>query len=102
MGLGALALFGCRSSGGADGASVVYRDRFRGSTPNLAMGAHPDDLWLAEGLTMRGDWPAVDFGYRFDDVSSYAEVLFDNQYGFDRFGGTFRSGQNIRTGVLVR
>jgi hypothetical protein len=73
-----------------------------GPPANLALPGSVQQNVLAARIEREALWPAVDLGYRFDDVSSYAEVLFDNQFGFDRFGGTFRSGQNFRSGVLVR
>lgn len=69
---------------------------------NLALSPSPSVNRMALELDRSSGWPGCDLGYRFDDVTSYAEVLFDNQVAYDRYGAVFRSGQSLRSGVLVR
>ena len=95
-----LTLAGCASSNGV----VVYAPGPARPAANLALGPLPDHTWLAESFAWRSSWPSVESGYVFDDVSSYTEVIFDDQSyygGFD--GGSFtREAISIRSGVLVR
>ena len=95
-----LTLTGCAASNGV----VAYAPGPARPAANLALGPLPDHTWLAESFAGRSSWPSVQLGYVFDDVSSYTEVIYDDQSyygGFD--GGSFtREAISIRSGVLVR
>lgn len=96
----AAACCGCRTvPGPATGWLGVTAQR---ATPNLVLAPDADTNAFAAELDRSSDWPSADLGYRFDDVSSYSEILVDNQIAYDRYGSVFRSSQNFRTGVLVR
>ena len=71
--------------------------------PNLLLGQSPDQVWLAQQFTYRSDWPSVATGYRFDDMTYFTDIQFDDQSFYDRMGGAFySSGQQVRTGVMLR
>ena len=71
---------------------------------NLALGPTRDHTWLAESFAYRSSWPSVELGYVFDDLSSYTEVIYDDEsYYSGLYGGGFtREAVSVRTGVLVR
>lgn len=95
-----LFLAGCA---GADRA-LVYAPPPGRPTANLALGRTPDETWLAEAQAYRTTWPAVDGGYIFDDISTYSELIYDDQSFYDtRYGGGYtRAAVSARRGVLVR
>lgn len=71
--------------------------------PNLALGSAAEHNLIGEALTARTAWPAVEGGYRFDDVSYFSQVIFDDQAFYDRLGGGFFQGnQSVRSSVLLR
>jgi hypothetical protein len=83
---------------------MVYASRPDRMVANCALGPTRDHAWLAEGFAQRSSWPSVHSGFRFDDVSSYSEVIFDDQSFFDLRdgGGYLREAVSVRSGVLVR
>jgi hypothetical protein len=70
----------------------------------LALGPARHDTWLAESYAYRSSWPSVRVGYTFDDVSTFSEVIYDDQSFYDwRYGGGYtRESVSVRTGVVVR
>jgi hypothetical protein len=84
--------------------AVRYAPGPQCSSANLAIGPTRDHGWLAEGFAGRSSWPSAPLGYVFDDLSSYTEVIYDDQSYYDGFhgGGYTREAISIRTGVLVR
>lgn len=88
----------------ARGKAVVYVPRSGHPVANCALGPTRDHTWLAEDFAQRSAWPSVHTGIRFDDVSSYSEVIFDDQSFFDLRdgGGYLREAVSVRSGVLVR
>lgn len=100
MALGAI-LSGCRSSGPQDFAAAVRPAPIR-ETPNLALGPHPDVAYIGSEINPRSDWPSIENGYRLNEVTYYTDVFVDNQYIFTNFDASFRTGQNVRSGVLIR
>jgi hypothetical protein len=91
---------GCAGGHGA----VVYAPGPQRPAANLALGPSRDHVWLAETFAGRSSWPSVRAGYVFDDVSSYTEVIYDDQsyYGGLHGGGYTREAISVRSGVLVR
>jgi len=72
---------------------------------NLALGPSRDNSLLAEMYTERSSWPSVRSGYLFDDVSTYTEVIYDDQSFYDgalHGGGYTHETMSVRTGVVVR
>jgi hypothetical protein len=93
------------ATGCADGnRAVCYAPVSSVPVANLALGPTRDHVWLAESFAGRSSWPAARSGYVFDDVSSYTEVIYDDQSYYDGFhgGGYTREAISVRTGVLVR
>jgi hypothetical protein len=95
-----LILTGC--AGGE--RAVVYAPGPGQPAANLALGPARDHVWLAESFAGRSSWPAAYAGYRFDDVSSFTEVIYDDQSYYDSFdGGSYtRAAISVRSGVVVR
>jgi hypothetical protein len=93
-------LAGC--SGGTP--PVTYWAQADRAAANLVIGPTRDHGWLAESFAYRSQWPAVDAGYAFDDVSTYTEIIYDDQSFYDwRYGGGYtREAISVRTGVVVR
>ncbi|MGE3182401.1 MAG: hypothetical protein AB7N71_12280 [Phycisphaerae bacterium] len=71
-------------------------------TPNLALGHNPEIAWIAAEINPRSDWPSVENGYRLNEITYYNDVLIDSQYVITEFDTTFKTGQNFRSGVLIR
>jgi hypothetical protein len=94
-----LVLVGCRA---AERFSVMGPDLSGTSQTNLALGPSAEHAWLASQLTGRSEWPAVEVGQRFDDVTFYSTVIYDEQSYYDRFGSLFRESQSFRSGVWRR
>ncbi len=94
----ALALLACRTpqpaviAAGRDGAPAV----------NLALGPTAEHAWLATELAWRSNWPAVRLGYRFDDVTLYYSVLYNENSTYDRSGSLVDAQESVRTGVWLR
>jgi hypothetical protein len=74
------------------------------SVANLALGPSRDHTFLAETYAYRSSWPSARLGYLFDDVSTYTEVIYDDQSYYSwRGGGSFaREAVSVRSGVLFR
>lgn len=91
---------GCAGDRGA----VTYAPEPDRPVANLALGRMQEQTWLAESFAGRSSWPSVRLGYLFDDVSSYTEVIYDDQSYYDGFhGGSYtRQAISVRSGVLVR
>jgi hypothetical protein len=72
-------------------------------TANLVLGPSPRTGQIAETLAQRSSWPAVENGYRFDEMTYFSEYTYDDQSFYDYWGGAFISArQTIRTGVSIR
>ena len=69
---------------------------------NLVMARAPETAALATRMSVRSDWPSVDHGYRFDDVTYYSTIRYDEQSFYDRYGGLLYVNEGLRTGVWVR
>ena len=69
---------------------------------NLALGPTAEHLWLANEGWARSDWPAVDHGWRVDEIIYFSTITYDSQYQFDEFGGLYRAAQSIQAGVELR
>ncbi len=41
-------------------------------------------------------------GYRFDDVTHYSRIRYDEQVYYDRNGSLYNEQLSIQTGVMVR
>jgi hypothetical protein len=83
---------------------TAYAPRSRGAA-DLLLGPTQDHTWLAEAYRGRSSWPSVPSGYIFDDVSSYTEVIYDDQSYYDQVlhgGGYTHETITVRTGVLIR
>lgn len=89
---------GCARGGGVYAPGPGY------PVANLALGPSRDHTRLAEAHAYRSSWPAVKLGYHFDDVSTYTEVIYDDQSYYDGLhgGGFTREAVSVRTGVMVR
>ena len=75
-----------------------------GAVANLALGRTGDQAYLSEAYAYRSSWPSVTTGHLFDDVSTFTEVIYDDQSFYDDIegGGYIRESVSVRTGVLVR
>lgn len=95
-----LTLAGCARSSGP----VVYAPGPDRPAANLVLGPSPEHTWLAETFAYRSSWPSVESGYSFDDVSTYTEVIYDDQSFYDTplDGGYTHAAVSVRTGVLIR
>lgn len=91
-----LGLIGCAHSP-HDGAAVLSSR----SPANLALGPTPMHAWVAEGYG-RAAWPVSEAGRRYEDVTVYWNVLYDEQSYYDEFGGMLHESQSVRSGVRVR
>lgn len=69
---------------------------------NLALGPSAVHQRLACEGWARSDWPAVDLGWRVDEVNYFTTVTYDTQYDFGEFGGLYRTAQSIQAGVDLR
>lgn len=93
----ALSLMACRAP---QPAIIAAADD--APTVNLALGPTAEHAWLATELAWRSDWPAVRLGYRFDDVTHYYSVLYNENSTYDRNGSVSDTQESVRTGVWVR
>jgi hypothetical protein len=95
-----LTLTGCAVNNGP----TAYTPAPGEPVSNLVLGSSPDQAVLAQLYTYRSSWPSVRMGYIFDDLSTYTEVIYDDQSYYDwRGGGGYtREAVSVRTGVLVR
>jgi len=95
-----LAFAGCASRSGP----AVYAPGAGRPLTDLALGPSRGHTVLAEMYASRSSWPSAWLGYLFDDVSTYTEVIYDDQSYYDpRGGGGFtREAVSVRTGVLIR
>ena len=106
MSLISLLLAGCAAT--PPPATVLHRraapaDIVGRRTPNLVLGPSAEHLHLAQMFDWRSDWPSVSVGYRFDESSTYSEVIYDEPFFHDELGGFYyRVGQEIRRGTVVR
>lgn len=101
----AIAILLCITLAGcAAGPSAVYVGRPGVAPANLAIGPSTSHTFLSEAFAYRSAWPSVSVGYRFDDVSTYTELIFDDESFYDTgYGSGFtREAVSFRTGVLVR
>lgn len=88
------ALSGCASN---DRSYVAH------ASTNLALGRWPQQARLAEQFTIRSNWPSVEGGYLFDDITYFSIQSYDRQSFYDRLGGEYdRESDTVRTGVLLR
>lgn len=97
-----LSTLGCGST--RSRATVLYQhhaDPHR-RQPNLALGSARDHGRYAQRFNHRSDWPAVDNGYRYNDISSYTEYLYNEQYDYGRHGAIYSGRHSHRSGVLIR
>jgi hypothetical protein len=85
-----------------DRAAVLRSDALPGISANLALGPSAENSRLAALLPPRSDWPAIDNGYRMDDVTIYSRASYDVQMQYDRHGSLYYEQQSIQTGVHVR
>lgn len=84
-------------------ASSEPRSYVAHASTNLALGRWPEQSRLAEQFTIRSNWPSVEGGYLFDDVTYFSIQSYDRQSFYDRLGGEFdRESDTVRTGVLLR
>jgi hypothetical protein len=71
--------------------------------PNLVLGPTREIARVGQWYTFREEWPAVPFGWRLEEVSTYTDATFDDQAYYDRFGGAFFKVQDsVRTGIILR
>ena len=77
---------------------------FRERAPaNLVLGPTRDHSAISEAFTTRSAWPSVDSGILFDDVSTYTEIIDDDQSFYTRDGGSFtQEAVSVRSGTLFR
>ncbi len=79
------------------------RDIAGRTAPNLLLGSSAEHFYIAQTFDYRSDWPSVSIGYRFDEYSTYSEVIYDDQFFYDSLGGSYyRVGQDYRTRTIVR
>ena len=97
IGLLLLTLAGCC----CDRRVVVRANR---PVVNLAIGPTSDHTALSQTYTYRSSWPSAPAGYLFDDLSTYTEVIYDDESYISRFNaGSFnREAVSVRSRVLVR
>ena len=95
-----LTLAGCSSPD----RGLVYVARGPAEPANLALGPLHDHTILSELHAYRSSWPSIESGFFFDDVSTYTEVLYDDQshYSTSDGGGFMREAVSIRRGVMYR
>jgi hypothetical protein len=85
------------------GCSPNERSYVAHTSTNLALGRWPQQAQLAEQFTIRSNWPSVEGGYLFDDITYFSIQSYDRQSFYDRLGGEFdRESDTVRTGVLLR
>ena len=90
-----LALAGCNKR--ALSVTVVEPDH----PANLVMSDNPDDAYVASQLTDRLAWPSVENGYRFDTVTYYSRTSYDYQRYYNKFGGSYHSGESVEAMMFV-
>lgn len=66
------------------------------------LGPTAEHAWLAANGPQRSNWPSVMHGYRFDDVTHYSRIRYDEQVYYDRNGSLYNEQLSIQTGVMVR
>ena len=72
-------------------------------TPNLLLGPTAEHFYIAQTFDYRSDWPSVSNGYRFNEYSTYSEVIYDDQFFHDSLGGFYyRVSEEYRSGSLIR
>lgn len=70
---------------------------------NLLVGRRADDTRASQWLAGRTDWPALDFGYRLNDVLTTTDVSVNDESFFDRLGGGYyRTTYSTHTRTVVR
>lgn len=70
---------------------------------NLVLGPTAVHARFGPWFAARSDWPAVEYGLRLEDVSTFSDVTYDDQAYYDRHGGAFFKIQDsARTGILLR
>ncbi len=69
---------------------------------NLVFARHPGTAALAPAIAARSDWPATDHGYRFDDVTYYSRIFYDEQSFYGRYGALWHEADTFVTGVWRR
>lgn len=70
---------------------------------NLALGPHPYFATESPLYAGRSSWPSVENGYDLGEVSTFAEIRFDDQAFHERDGSYFyNSAESIRTGTILR
>ena len=101
-----LFLVGCASS--PPSPAVLYRrdparDIAHRRTANLLLGPTAEHFYIAQTFDYRSDWPSVSNGYHFDQISTYEEVIYDDQFYYDSLGGVYyRAGEEYRSGSRIR
>jgi len=99
IGVGVVLLGGCA---GSDRAAVLAVDQVPPPRANLVLGPSAAHGRMAALFVGRSEWPAIERGYRFDDVTFYSRIHYDEQSYYDRFGSLYHESQAVRTGVMVR
>lgn len=74
----------------------------RGSRANLVLGNSPETASLAQEFATRTDWPAVDVGFRVENVTFFTTTLYDEQAHYDRYGWLSREAISVESGVQLR
>ncbi|RMF83543.1 MAG: hypothetical protein D6744_04465 [Planctomycetota bacterium] len=91
---------GCAPPSGKIQALVAMGPR---RPANLLVGPRADDTRASQRLAGRSDWPAMDFGYRLDDVLATTDVTVNDESFFDRLGGGYyRTTYSTHTRTIVR
>jgi hypothetical protein len=97
--LAVAALVGCQHH--ESRVTVLDADECNGRPANLVLGRTAEEAWLTEQFATRVEWPIVERGYRFDDVTWFNIVNYDYQQQFDCFGGLYSANTSVQTGVHV-
>ncbi len=91
-----LLLVGCQST--APVATVAWAP-----SGNLLLSRNAGVAVAAERFTSRAMWPAVGHGYQLEEVTTYTQFEYDDQFFRDGLGGSYyRTLESIRSGVWVR
>ncbi|MBU0639638.1 MAG: hypothetical protein KKB50_12290 [Planctomycetes bacterium] len=99
-----LLLFGCaaRQPGVVIRSSAGTHARCAPVVANLALGPSAEHGRVAALFAYRTSWPTVAIGYRFDQISQYTELIYDDQTFYDwHGGGYYRESETIHSGVLL-
>lgn len=85
------------------GCASTPRITYVAGGANLALGRTAYETAVALDAPTRGPWGRASTGIRVEDVTTFSEMIYDDQSFFDAFGGSYyHASFSIREGVQVR